>query len=63
VLLLSIVAIGIGVVSSFVALALLRLIGLFTNLLYFHRWSADLVSPANNSLGASAILVRGHRDR
>src|SRR5256885_15991950 len=41
-------AIGIGVVAAFVALALLRLIGLFTNLFYFGRWSTELVSPAGN---------------
>ena len=57
VLLISIVAIGIGVVSTFVALALLRLIGLFTNLFYFHRWSTALVSPAQNSLGYFAVLI------
>lgn len=57
VLFLSLLAIGIGVVSSYVALALLRLIGLFTNLFYFHRWGTDLVSPAGNSLGAWAVLV------
>jgi len=57
VLFLSVLAIGIGVVSSYVALWLLRLIGLFTNLFYFHRWRTDLVSPAGNSLGAWAILV------
>ena len=40
--------IGIGVVSAFVALALLQLIGLFTNLFFFQRWSTALVSPAGN---------------
>jgi len=34
---LSLVAIGIGVLSAFVALALLRLIGLFTNLFFYQR--------------------------
>ncbi len=57
VLVISLLAIGIGIVSTFVALALLRLIGLFTNLFYFHRWSTALVSPASNSLGALAVLV------
>ena len=32
-------AIVIGFVSAFIALALLRLIGLFTNLFFFQRWS------------------------
>jgi chloride channel protein, CIC family len=54
---ISLLAIVIGVVSTFVALALLRLIGLFTNLFYFHRWSAALVSPSANHLGLYAVLV------
>jgi chloride channel protein, CIC family len=38
---ISLLAMVIGVVCAFVALALLRLIGLFTNLFYFGRWSAS----------------------
>ncbi|MBV8822193.1 MAG: chloride channel protein [Ktedonobacteraceae bacterium] len=57
VILLSLIALGIGVVSAFVALALLRLIGLFTNLFFFQRWSTTLVSPAGNKLGLLEILV------
>jgi len=53
----SLLAVGIGVLSSFVALALLRLIGLFTNLFYYGRWSTALVSPAQNHLGPWSILV------
>jgi H+/Cl- antiporter ClcA/predicted transcriptional regulator len=56
-LLLSLLAIGIGVVSTFVALILLKLIGLFTNLFFFQRWSTDLVSPAGNHLGLFEIAV------
>jgi H+/Cl- antiporter ClcA len=40
-----------------VALALLRLIGLFTNLFFFRRWSTTLISPIGNTLGALVILV------
>ena len=54
---ISAAAIVIGVIASFVALALLKLIGLFTNLFYFQRWSTDLVSPAGNHLGLLAVLV------
>ena len=54
---ISALALGIGVVASFVALALLRLIGLFTNLFYFGRWSTGLVSPAGNHLGIFSVLV------
>ncbi len=57
VLLLSAIAIGIGVLSAFVALALLRLIGLFTNLFFFQRWSSALISPVDNQLGFFEILV------
>jgi H+/Cl- antiporter ClcA/CBS domain-containing protein len=54
---LSLVAIGIGVLSAFVALALLRLIGLFTNLFFFQRWDTRLVSPAGNKLGIFEVFV------
>jgi CIC family chloride channel protein len=54
---ISALALVIGVLASFVALALLRLIGLFTNLFYFGRWSTTLVSPAGSHLGIFAVLV------
>jgi H+/Cl- antiporter ClcA/predicted transcriptional regulator len=54
---ISALALAIGVGASFVALALLRLIGLFTNLFYFGRWNTTLVSPAGNHLGIFAVLV------
>jgi chloride channel protein, CIC family len=54
---ISLLAIVIGLIASVVAWALLRLIGLFTNLFYYHRWGTALVSPAGNSLGWWAILV------
>ena len=54
---ISILAVAIGAISAFVALGLLQLIGLFTNLFFFQRWSAKLVSPAGNHLGALEILV------
>ena len=54
---ISFLAIGIGVVSAYVALALLRLIGLFTNLFFYQRWGSSLVSPAANHLGAWEVLV------
>ena len=50
-------ALAIGAISAFVALGLLKLIGLFTNLFFFQRWSTALVSPAGNHLGALEILV------
>ncbi|HEV2383489.1 MAG TPA: chloride channel protein, partial [Terriglobia bacterium] len=54
---ISLVAIGIGILSAFVALALLRLIGLFTNLFFYQRWSSTFVSPAGHHLGPIVILV------
>src|SRR5437763_5871215 len=50
-------AICIGMLGSFIAWALLRLIGFFTNLFFFQRWSTAFVSPAHEHLGALVILV------
>lgn len=47
----------IGVLCAYVALALLRLIGLFTNLFYFGRLSTEMVSPAGSHLGYWSVLV------
>ena len=47
----------IGLISAFVAVALVWLIGSLTNLFYYHRFSSELVSPAGNHLGAWAVLV------
>jgi H+/Cl- antiporter ClcA len=54
---ISALAIVIGLVSSFIALALLKLIGLFTNLFFYQRWSTALSSPANAHLGPWEVLV------
>ncbi len=54
---ISLLAVVIGAICAFVALALLRLIGLFTNLFYFGRWSTATVSPAGNHLGYFSVLV------
>jgi chloride channel protein, CIC family len=54
---ISLLAIAIGALSSCVAWALLKLIGLFTNLFYYQRFSAAMVSPAGNKRGLLAILV------
>jgi chloride channel protein, CIC family len=54
---ISLIAIGVGAISAVVALVLLRLIGLFTNLFFFQRWGTALVSPAGNHLGVFVILV------
>ena len=54
---ISLLAVGIGLVSSYVAFILLKLIGLFTNLFFFQRWGTALVSPAGNHLGIWEVLV------
>ena len=54
---ISLLAMAIGAWCAFVALALLRLIGLFTNLSYFGRWSTAMVSPVGNHLGPFAVVV------
>jgi H+/Cl- antiporter ClcA len=56
-ILISLLAVCIGVISAFIALILLRLIGLITNLTFYRRWDFDLVSPAGNKLGFLVILV------
>jgi hypothetical protein len=54
---ISALAIAIGALCAFVPLALLRLIGLFTNFFYFGRWSTAMVSPIGNHLGVYSVLV------
>ena len=54
---ISLMALVIGILSAFVALALLRLIGLFTNLFFSQRWDTALVSPVGNQLGILVVLV------
>ena len=44
-------AVAIGVLASFVALALLRMIGLSTNLFFYQRFSTLMTSPGGNHLG------------
>ncbi len=54
---ISLLAMVIGVIGAYLALALLKLIGLFTNLFYFGRWSSTLVSPAGSHLGLWMIFI------
>jgi len=50
-------AVGIGLICAYVALALLTLIGLFTNLFFYQRWNTALVSPAGHHLGPFVVVV------
>jgi CIC family chloride channel protein len=56
-LLVSFLAAGIGLVAGIVAFALYKLIGLFTNLFFFHRWSTDFTSAQHNHLGWTVIFI------
>lgn len=53
----SLAACLIGAVASVISWLLQRLIGLSTNLFYFHRWSTHEVDPAGHHLGYWAVLV------
>jgi len=57
IVLVSFLAAGIGLVAGVVAYALYKLIGLFTNLFFFHRWSTTFRSVGSHHLGAWVILV------
>ena len=54
---ISLMAIVIGFLASFVAWFLLKLIGLFTNFFYYQRLDTALTSPAGNHLGLFAIAI------
>ena len=54
---LSAMAVAVGVLSSFVAYALVWLIGVATNLIWYHRYSSALVSPAESTLGFLGVVV------
>ena len=54
---IALIAIVIGVISGFVALALLKLIAIFTNLFFFQRWGTTMASPADHHLGPLVVVV------
>ena len=54
---MSAIALPIGALCAFVAVALMWSIGFFTNLLFYHEFSATFRSPAENQLGAGVIIV------
>src|SRR5213075_2989855 len=56
-LLLSFAAIPIGIISAYVAVALLALIAFFTNVFFFQRFTFAPVSPAMHTLGGFVVLV------
>jgi CIC family chloride channel protein len=54
---ISLIAIGLGALSAYVATALLALIAFFTNLFFFQRFSLTAVSPAAHTLGVWGVAV------
>ena len=50
-------AVVIGAIGAYVAWFLLKLIGFFTNVFYYHRLSTAFASPVGNQLGVYAIAV------
>jgi CIC family chloride channel protein len=55
--LISFLAGGVGLLAGLIAYALYKLIGLFTNIVFYHRFSAEFLSPRHNQLGWWVILV------
>ena len=60
-LILVAMAVAIGVMSSLVAYALVWLIGVATNLVWYHRYSSVLTSPAKSALGVARRVRSGGR--
>ena len=55
--LISFLAAGIGLLAGLVAFALYKLIGLVTNIVFYHRVVADFTSARHNHLGLWVILM------
>jgi H+/Cl- antiporter ClcA len=57
IVLMSFLAAGVGLIAGVVAYVLYKLIGLFTNLFFFHRWPTTFQSVGSHHLGGWVILV------
>jgi H+/Cl- antiporter ClcA len=55
--LVSLLAAGIGLLAGLIAYILYNLIGLFTNIVFYHRFVFAFTSPRNNHLGPWVILM------
>src|SRR5579863_7682647 len=53
--LVSFLAAGIGLLAGLIAFVLYKLIGLFTNIFFYHRFVADFTSAQHNQLGLWVI--------
>ena len=56
-LLISFLAAGIGLIAGCIAFLLYKLIGLFTNIFFYHRLSADFSSARMNHLGPWVVIT------
>jgi DNA-binding MarR family transcriptional regulator len=50
-------AAGIGLIASGIAFMLYKLIGLFTNIFFYHHFAADFISARHNQLGPWVIPI------
>ncbi len=57
IVLISFLAAGVGLIAGLVAYVLYKLIGLFTNLFFFHQWSTTFRSVGSHHFGPWVILV------
>jgi H+/Cl- antiporter ClcA len=55
--LMSFLAGGVGLLAGLIAFVLYKLIGLFTNLFFYHRFAADFISARHNQLGLWVIPI------
>ena len=55
--LVSFLAGGIGLLAGLIAFVLYKLIGLFTNIAFYHRFDAEFISARHNQLGLWVILI------
>lgn len=56
-LLMSFLAGGIGLIAGLIAYVLYKLIGLFTNIAFYHRFVAEFISARHNQLGLWVIPI------
>src|SRR6202167_3939438 len=54
---ISFLASGIGLLAGLIAFVLYKLIGLFTNIFFYHRFVAEFISARHNQLGLWVILI------
>ena len=55
--LMSFLAAGIGLIAGLIAYLLYKLIGLFTNIFFYHRFVAEFISARHNHLGLWVIPI------